>query len=145
MTRPCPDPLKLGAYAGVTVAVLGAGGFIGRWVSRRLTAYGARLIGVVRNRGAARAVWERYGVRGDLEELDLLDLLTLAHWLERIRPAIVFNLAGYGVRSTERNPDLAERTNHAPVEALGEGLSRATPTGEASSWCTPVRHLSMVR
>src|SRR5581483_3935513 len=88
---------QLAAYAGVPVIVLGAAGFIGRWVSRLLSQSGARLHLVVRHPGAARRTLARCGVQGEVIELDLQKPNRLAILLADIRPAILFNLAGYGV------------------------------------------------
>ncbi len=59
------------SYQNVRVAVLGAAGFIGRWVARALTAQGARLFLFVRDAVRAAETFAAYGVRGDIIELDL--------------------------------------------------------------------------
>jgi len=89
------------------IIVLGAAGFIGRWVTRRLSEAGASLTIPLRNPDAA----------GDLApsarivRLDLRDFDALGGLLQSVRPAIVFNLAGYGVRPEEKNEGLAQTIN----------------------------------
>ena len=51
-------------YRKVPVLVLGAGGFIGRWVARALSSMGADLRSVVRDAIRAEGIFSRYGVRG---------------------------------------------------------------------------------
>lgn len=100
------------------VLVLGASGFVGYWVARALRAQGAHLTCAVRTTNAAeRLTSEHLGsvvVRRDLADLD-----ALPHWIPALKPAIVFNLAGYGVDRGETDEPTATRLNHRFVEALG--------------------------
>lgn len=82
--------------------VLGASGFIGRWVARRLQEAGAETHLIVRDSA---------DLRGRVFEADLAQSDALGEIFEKIRPAIVFNLAGYGVDPSERDADLSERLN----------------------------------
>ena len=109
-----PTAPSAGAYAGTRALVLGATGFIGRWVSGLLTAAGAQLLLGVRDPAAA-------GLEGEAVAADLAVPGRATELVERVRPAIVFNLAGYGVDPAERDADLARRVN---VELPGE-LCRA--------------------
>lgn len=93
------------AYSGVGVAVLGASGFIGRWVARTLEACGASVTSIVRNPDDSIPGTSLYQA-----ELSLPGAATDA--IADIQPSIVFNVAGYGVDRSERNPDLARRLNH---------------------------------
>jgi nucleoside-diphosphate-sugar epimerase len=104
--------------------VIGAAGFIGRWVTREVCRRGWSVDAVVREERAARALLERWGA-GDtrLHELDLCEPGSAAALVERLQPAIVFNLAGYGVDRTERDPALAERMNHHLVAELAESAA----------------------
>jgi nucleoside-diphosphate-sugar epimerase len=107
----------------VSVAVLGASGFIGRWVARALTSGGARLFLIVRARRCSEEIFSQFGVRGTVVEADLRrDAVEV---LARIRPSITFNLAGYGVDPSERNQELAERTNADLVKEICAGVARA--------------------
>ncbi len=105
-------------YRGAPVVVLGAAGFIGRWVARGLTAAGAAVTLVVRDRTAAQGVFDRFDVGGTIAELDLADERALGALLGRVRPAVVFNLAGYGVDRTEVDVDTAYHINAGVVGRL---------------------------
>ena len=85
-------------YEGVRVAVLGASGFIGQWVVRKLAGQGARVCAIGR-------------------DSDLLDTL------RRLRPSITFNLAGYGVDPSERDEAAAYRINAELPGTLAEAVS----------------------
>lgn len=111
-----------GEYAGVRTMVLGARGFIGRHVARTLADLGADVVGVVRSEQAAPGVRM---VVADLTRGDALEQLVAGH-----QPAIVFNLSGYGVDPTEREP--------APATALNADLppqlAAAVARHPAPSW-----------
>jgi nucleoside-diphosphate-sugar epimerase len=113
------------SYHGVTALVLGASGFIGRWVTRALVLKGARVVAVARDAaaiGAARKSWN-----GPVEVVgcDVSDFAALAHTVTAVRPAITFNLAGYGVAAGERDAAIAQRLNAELVVALGTALVTA--------------------
>jgi nucleoside-diphosphate-sugar epimerase len=93
------------------VLVLGATGFIGRWVARALSAVPLELVLAGRDRAAATAIFERYGVRGRIEIADLADADQVRGLLERTRPAVTFNLAGYGVDPGEQDREALYRLN----------------------------------
>jgi UDP-glucose 4-epimerase len=111
-------------YQGVVAAVLGASGFIGRWVARKLSQAGARTYLVVRDRAAARNLFEEYALQGEIIETDLLDLAELRAIYQHIRPAVTFNLAGYGVDPSERDERLAYRINAELPRELCEIMAR---------------------
>jgi nucleoside-diphosphate-sugar epimerase len=108
-------------YRGVRAIVLGASGFIGRWVARKLSDAGAQIYRVVRNRA---------GIQGEVIEADLLDTAALADLYRRIRPSITFNLAGYGVDVSEHDETLAYRIN---VE-LPRAVCEAAAAVRDASW-----------
>jgi nucleoside-diphosphate-sugar epimerase len=110
-------------YARKRALVLGASGFIGRWVARALCEQGAALSLAVRDRPSAESVFSLYGIQGEICELDLGDRAAVRDLLARIRPAIVFNLAGYGVDPAERDETRAYEINAGLVEALCAGLA----------------------
>jgi nucleoside-diphosphate-sugar epimerase len=95
----------------VRVAVLGAGGFVGRWVARALVGAGARVALVVRDRRRALPLFGRLGIVGDVEELDLSDPSAVGELYRAVRPAVTFNLAGYGVDRSERDEATADLIN----------------------------------
>ena len=49
-------------YRGSRAVVLGAAGFVGRWVARALCAEGANLTLVVRHRAPAATIFAAYGI-----------------------------------------------------------------------------------
>jgi len=104
-------PYDPSVYAGVRAVVLGAGGFIGRWVARAVARTGAETSLVVRDADRARPVFDAMGIGGRLVEADLGEPGRAESVLEEIRPAITFNLAGYGVDPAEDAPEVAERVN----------------------------------
>jgi nucleoside-diphosphate-sugar epimerase len=118
-----PVPKAPPDYAGVGALVLGASGFIGRWLARGLGAAGARLHLVVRDPTAAADVFRRWGVRGEVVSADLARPGELEALLRSVRPSITFNLAGYGVDRDERDVALAERINAALVEELVDAVA----------------------
>ncbi len=106
-------------YKGCKVAVLGAAGFIGRWVARALCESGAQLTLIVRDRGTAAKVFGEYGISGDIVELDLQTVSgELSSLIARIRPGIIFNLTAYGVERHQRQPSTAYEINKELVETL---------------------------
>jgi nucleoside-diphosphate-sugar epimerase len=108
------------SYRDVPVLVLGAGGFIGRWVTRLLTAVGADLHVSVRDASAFDSIVEPYGLRARVHVADLSEPGAAAAVCAAVSPAIVFNLAGYGVDATERAQPHAERINRdLPAELAG--------------------------
>lgn len=107
------------SYQGVPVLLLGASGFIGRWVARALGECGAKLFLVVRNRESATDIFKQYGIAGSLIEMDLTaEPASFAELYRDIQPAITFNLAGYGVDRTERNEMRAQQVNTALIGKL---------------------------
>src|SRR5687768_9097860 len=90
------------AYAGRRVAVLGASGFIGRWVARELCVRKADVVAIVRNRPAAEPVLAEYGITSELVEFDAHEA-AVSGLLRHLQPSITFNLIGYGVDPRERD------------------------------------------
>ncbi len=85
-------------YEGVPVAVLGASGFIGRWVVRKLGEEGAQVHAI--------------GRESDLQSA-----------IRRVHPSITFNLAGYGVDPAQRDEAAAYRINAELPAALAEAVA----------------------
>ena len=110
------------AYRGRRVLVTGALGFIGGHVAATLAAAGAEVVTTSRGAGGT--------VQVDLSEPGTGAAVIAAH-----RPAIVFNLAGYGVDPAERAVAAAERINtELPAE-----LAQAMATVPDPAW--PGQHV----
>src|SRR5689334_14814918 len=90
-------------YRGARAVVLGATGFIGRWVARELAAHGADLLLPVRDTAALESVAAEYGFTGRMMRADLRDPSAVKQLIAGFCPAVVFNLAGYGVDRSERD------------------------------------------
>jgi len=112
----------LGSYRGVDALVLGGGGFIGTWVAAALAHAGAKVTATARDVAAAHASLARHGARCEVRALDLAAAGAAARLLAQLRPAIVFNLAGYGVDPSERDESSAAALNTALVEELAESV-----------------------
>ena len=122
-----PDARFGGKYAGVKVLVLGASGFIGNWTLRALSAEGATTHAVIRDPAAAARCHLPFS---EVIVEDLAPPGAVAAIVKRVRPSIVFNLAGYGVDHAERDPALMVALNARMVAELCEALA-ATP---APAW-----------
>ncbi|MEO6445463.1 MAG: NAD(P)-dependent oxidoreductase [Gemmatimonadaceae bacterium] len=104
------------------VLVLGASGFVGYWVARALRAQGAHVTCAVRTvEGAERLTRQQLG--SVVVRRDLADLGALGTWIPPLKPAIVFNLAGYGVDRSEQDEETADLINHRVVGALARVVS----------------------
>jgi len=107
--------------------VLGATGFIGRWVARLLSEAGADLILPVRDLNRAKRIFEDYSVRGRSVEIDLTEE-GIAELLAESRPDITFNLVGYGIDRNETDEASARKINAYFVEELCSAVSGLPPT-----------------
>lgn len=106
--------------------VLGAAGFIGRWVVRALHAQGASVHAVVRSPASANDL--RGLGAATVTVADLAAHGRIPSLLDDTQPAIVFNLAGYGVDPGERDHQMMEAVNSRLVEELSLALE-ARPNG----------------
>ena len=111
------------SYRGVKVAVLGASGFIGRWVAGSLCERRAKVHLIVRDKMFAQEVFRTFNIQGDIAELDLRDHEMVKRVLRKIRPSITFNLAGYGVDRSERDEDAAYQINAHLVKVICEAVA----------------------
>lgn len=116
------DPFSDG-YWGIRAAVLGASGFIGRWVTTQLARHGAKVYLVVRKRRTVEVISRKYALEGEIVEQDLSDGEATSALLHKIRPSIIFNLAGYGVDRSERDERKAYQINAELVLALCETIA----------------------
>jgi nucleoside-diphosphate-sugar epimerase len=110
-------------YRNLRVLVLGASGFIGRWVARSLYAVGANVFLNVRDQIASHKVFDQYGVFGEIIVSDLRDPVSVREVIHAVKPSIIFNLAGYGIDPTERDQDTAYLVNAELVNTIGEELA----------------------
>jgi UDP-glucose 4-epimerase len=115
----------LAQYHGIKAIVLGASGFIGRWVARALSECGADVFLVVRDQLAAGKIFSTYGIDGEVCRLDLRDGEAVGKLFARVRPAIIFNLAGYGVDRLERDEETAYCINTQLVQTICEMLPKS--------------------
>lgn len=116
MATVMPESMK-NTYRRVPTLVFGASGFIGRWVAQRLSALSADLHLAVRDPEGMRALMARYGIQARVWPVDVETPGAVARLCNEVQPAIVFNLAGYGVKSHERSEPLADALNRAlPIE-----------------------------
>jgi nucleoside-diphosphate-sugar epimerase len=123
-------------YEGARALVVGGTGFLGRHVAAALAANGAELHWTTRDPSLVepRALGLAAG-RGHV--VDLRDDLAVIELLTAVRPAITFNLAGYGIDPGERDEREAALLNDHFVgvlaQALGQGVAQArAPVSEGS-------------
>jgi UDP-glucose 4-epimerase len=104
------------SYARVRVLVTGASGFIGRHVAAALQAAGADVAVLARDPARVDAA---IASRAVVLHADLNNTGEFASVIARFRPAILFNLAGYGVARDERDEVI---TRHVNMHAVGEAI-----------------------
>lgn len=117
-------------YRGTRAVVLGASGFIGRRVVGALARAGADVTAAVRSLSTS-VEWSGVGLGSVAVVEHDLEGRGLAALLDATSPAVVFNLAGYGVDPAERDEGSAVRINAEVVEELCDALT-ARPAPE--SW-----------
>ena len=118
------------------VAVLGATGFIGRWVAREASRAGAEVWLVARDEAAAAGIAAPYGIHGRIARVDVRQAADLAAFYRDVRPELTCNLAGYGVDRRESDPALAEAIN---VDLVRRLLDLVPAAAAGSDW--PGLHL----
>lgn len=114
------------AYRGVTVLILGASGFIGRWVARELCKQGAHLHLVVRNEKITRQMFAAYEIYGEVIEMDLREPSSSIDLFWKVRPSITFNLAGYGVDPSERDQKTTYQINSDLPKSICAAAAKMT-------------------
>jgi nucleoside-diphosphate-sugar epimerase len=112
----------LEAYRDVPVLILGATGFIGRWMARWLTSARADLHLAVRDAGRAGPRLARWEASGRIHVVDLACGPRACALVAAVAPAITFNLAAHGVDPAGRDAGQAERLNSALPAALAEAV-----------------------
>lgn len=118
------------------VLVLGATGFIGRWVARAASHAGARVWMSARDGDAARTLASCYGIEGTVAEVDALREADLAAVIRDVRPDVTFNLIGYGVDRREQDEALAGAIN---VDVVRRVIALVRESASATDW--PGLHL----
>jgi UDP-glucose 4-epimerase len=121
----------LPAYAGTRVLVLGASGFIGHRVVSALAACGASVTAAVRRESASAWLLQLGAERTTV--CDAADPEAVRALVRDIRPAITFNLAGYGVDRTEGDESAAQDIN----ALLPERLAAYLGAGPLPAWSGP--------
>jgi dolichol-phosphate mannosyltransferase len=102
------------------ILVLGAGGFVGANLLRRLLQHRSDVFGVVRGLPA----WRLDGVdRRHVLEIDLIDLAATRNMIESISPGTIFDCVAYGAYSFETDFALIYRTNFTALVQLVELLA----------------------
>jgi nucleoside-diphosphate-sugar epimerase len=124
LPMPSGDGADLARYQGVNTLVLGATGFIGRWVAHALADQGAVLHIAGRDESRLEALAATLSAPATAHVADVQDDRRITNLVETVSPAIVFNLAGYGVDRAERDPALAVRINATLPGLLCDTLAR---------------------
>ena len=102
------------------VLVLGAGGFVGANLLRRLLEHRDDVFGVVRTFPA----WRLDAIdQGHVLEIDLIDLAATRNMVTSLRPGTVFDCVAYGAYSFETEHSLIYRTNFVALVQLVELLA----------------------
>lgn len=116
-------PFDASAYRERRVLVTGASGFIGRWVGRALAQAGADVWLAGRDRRAVAAACNCCGFAGTLCEADFALPGEFARLWREVRPAVTFNLAGYGIDREEKDDALAAALNTRLVNEILQTLA----------------------
>ena len=121
----------ISGYEGVRALVLGANGFIGRWVARTLTASRARVTVAVRRPEAFGELARRWNIEAEAIAFDALAEDSVSRVIADAAPDIVFNLAGYGIDREEKDAAMMSQINESLVRHVAKVLVGTTPT---SGW-----------
>lgn len=105
-------------YRDVPVLVLGGSGFIGAWTIRALYAHGAAVIAAARDADRVAAALGPIARSVRVVIADLAEPGATARLIDDSAPAVVFNLAGYGVDRSERSLPVMTAMNARMVEEL---------------------------
>lgn len=115
---------EVGGPVGGRHLVLGATGFVGRWVVRVLERGGDEVVPHARDRRLALEVLGDTEAVGRLIVADLSEPARVEEVLRRSRPSAVYNLVGYGVDRGERDERTAFRINGGLVGDLCRATAR---------------------
>ncbi len=111
------------------ILVLGASGFIGRSVARKLAQIGVEPVLAVRDRASFSEIRARWQLKGPDCHLDVTEEQSVRTALEAIKPDLVFNLVGYGIDRSEKNESLAKALNSDFPGFLAECLCNMSSSG----------------
>lgn len=130
------------SFEGVTTLVLGASGFIGRHVAAALIERGAHSVISARDPHALAAIPAMERI-----PCDVISANEVTDLIDRVQPAVTFNLAGYGVDPAERDPAIAHRVNTELPAQLAQRLAtlpraRLVHVGSALEYGTAAGDLS---
>ena len=126
--------MSLAPYRGERALVLGASGFVGRWVVRALAGAGAHVVAVTRSSTDDAPPESAERIAADLSAPGAVEAILLGR-----RPRYLFNLAGYGVDPLERSESDSEAIN----ALLPQRLAVAAATLAATQPLTWVQAGSM--
>lgn len=110
-------------YRSVPALVLGATGFLGRWVARALCESGAVVHLGVRDPERMAPLLDPYAIEGTIHEVDMCCPEQIMALIASVHPAITFNLAGYGVDRSERDEEQAFQINDRLLGVLVDAIA----------------------
>lgn len=116
-------------YHRVPVLVIGGTGFIGRWVVRALIDAGAAVVVAARDEVRASRAFEGMATQPTVVRADLSQKGASTDVIRTIAPAVVFNLAVYGVSRTERDAEIMHVINVVVVQELCDALEARNESG----------------
>jgi len=117
-----------GLYRGRRALVMGATGFIGRWVARLLGRSGADVWLIAREPGALSSIRRPFDLRGTPVQFDVGNPDGLSTLLGSVQPDVVFNCAGYGVDRSERDAEASAAINAQFVGRLAAAVADSKET-----------------
>lgn len=115
-------------YQSRRVLILGASGFIGRWVAHTLAQAGAELWLLGRNLERLREVGRAFAFDGTYLEVDLSTAGAFSRAFQQVRPDITFNLAAYGIDPSQRDERFFEALNVRLVTEICGAITAAAPS-----------------
>lgn len=121
----------MNAYADVHALVLGATGFIGRWVAVALSRAGAQVTCAVRDRAAMERIAQRHDMHVSIVSVNLADPHSVAALFNARIATVTFNLAGYGIDRAEQDERVAQRIN---ADLVNELVSHCRAAPAPPSW-----------
>jgi len=112
------------------ILILGATGFVGRWVAHKALQDGTRVTLCARDLPRAQQLMKRWGHDAALQCLDVSDFSAVKSTVLESNPDLVINLAGYGIDRSECDETLAHRINAELPGILAEILPTNTRKSE---------------
>ncbi len=109
-------------FANKSILVLGASGFLGRWVCACLSQLGLKPHLAMRDPIQFEPICTRWQLKGQVHRLDVTEETSLENLIEATGPQVVFNLVGYGIDRREKDEGLAREINQVFPGRLVEVL-----------------------